>query len=663
LLFFLQLSTWIFTLFICADLSNRKWKLEQVPLLFLIGGLGVTGIGYLFWMAAGKQFPFMTSTFYESDVFAGYLILLIPTAASFAFSSEDRIRQLLYSMTAFFMMITLFFTSSRGAILIFIFICILWTAFAYQKKPILAKFSLGILLFCISTAFIYLSLFKHKFTLKSIYMKAVNPQSWFTAIGARLSFWIGGIKIFIHHPVLGSGPNTFGRLFPQYQKYFFWYSRFPHNFYIQLLSDQGMINFLLFSSLIMLILIQGFKSLKTETKNYFLLLGLTCGFLAGSLHLFIDVDSNFLSWSVLFWAEGGLILALTARDTDNPTVSKTLKYLLGFILVILILFQGAALSASLLNHQAEKYFSRGKLKTALIKAEKAAKLFPLDSNYFNQESLIEVGLYQKYDKKSWIIKAEKSLNKAIELDPDKPLYLGEMSEIVERLPHGSKKGIILLKKALSLDPLNYPEHYLWLADLEAREKKYKEAKKIYHRILSLYPLSEIHQLPFFRYNNFAMSLAMAHLGLTKLDIQEDKIKKAEKEIRLALKIAPNIPEIHYYAGLLDLYHRNWKKAKFHFEEAIYSPDLSFKAQEWLSFSEFKLKQYHKALNGIKNILKYIKPDSSILVIAGNIYSLQKNRAEAVKLWSKALKLDPKNKYLQGKLKNLTEKEKIMDKKY
>ncbi|MCL5055870.1 MAG: tetratricopeptide repeat protein, partial [Firmicutes bacterium] len=193
------------------------------------------------------------------------------------------------------------------------------------------------------------------------------------------------------------------------------------------------------------------------------------------------------------------------------------------------------------------------------------------------------------------------------------------------------------------------------------EKKYKEAKKIYHGILSLYPLSKIHQLPFFRYNNFAMSLAMAHLGLAKLDIQENKIKKAGEQIKLALKIAPNIPEIHYYAGLLDLYHRNWRKAKLHFEKAIYSPDLSFKAQEWLSFSEFKLNQYHKALNGIRNILKYIKPDSSILVIAGDIYSLQKNNAEAVKLWRKALKLNPKNGYLQNKLKNLTKK--IIDKKH
>ena len=353
-------------------------------------------------------------------------------------------------------------------------------------------------------------------------------------------------------------------------------------------------------------------------------LGLTCGFLAGVLHLFIDVDSNFLSWSVLFWAEGGLILALTERDMAKPTASKPAKYLLGFILILLILFQGVALSASLLNHQAEKYYSRGKLRTALIKAEKAAKLFPLDSNYFNQESLIEVGLYQKYDKKSWIIKAEKTLNKAIELDPDKPLYLGEMSEIVERLPNGAKKGIVLLKKALSLDPLNYPEHYLWLADLEAREKKYKKAKKIYRRIFSLYPLSEIAQLPFFRYNNFAMTIATAH----------------------------------YYAGLLDLYQKNWKKAKAHFEKAIYAPDLSFKAKEWLSFSEFKLKEYPKALEGIKSILKIQKPDSSILVIAGDIYAEQKNKSEAIKLWRKALKLTPKNQNLQKELKNLIKRLKI-----
>jgi tetratricopeptide (TPR) repeat protein len=595
----------------------------------------------------------MTSTFYESDVFAGYLILLIPISGSFAFSSEDRLRQILYFATTFFMLAALLFTSSRGAFLIFIAVFLLWIYFARKKKPLLAKYSLSALLLCLSSALVYLSLFKHKFTFMDIYKKAANPRSWLTAIGARLSFWIGGLKIFLSHPVLGSGPNTFGRLFPEYQKYFFWYSRFPHNFYIQVLSDEGLINFFLFAALISAVLLHGYKRLKRESEDYFLILGLFCGFLAGAIHLFIDVDSNFLSWSVLFWAEGGLLLA-AGRDSADP-ISRFImnqygKYFLGLILVILLLFQSTALYAEQLNHQAGKLQSQGKLKTALNLEKQSVKLFPLDSHYLEQKSLIETRLYEKTGKKTWILKAEKNLKKAIQMDPDKPLYLGEMSEIIVRLPNGTNKAIALLKKALKLDPLNYPEHYLWLADLEAREKRFKNARKKYHEILSIYPIQEIKRLPFFRYANFAATDAMAHLGLAKLDIKENKILKAAKEIKSALKITPSSPQIHYYAGLLELYQRNWEKAENHFKIALYSPDLNFKAEKWLSLSEFKLKKYQKALRDIKTALKFHQPDDSILVIAGDIYSAQKNRKEAHRLWEKALKLDPHNLYLQKKLK-------------
>jgi O-antigen ligase len=72
---------------------------------------------------------------------------------------------------------------------------------------------------------------------------ATNKKNFFSAI--HENYFITGINIFNDHPVIGAGPKAYSQLSksPQYALDRFSYVGHPHNFYIQLLAETGVIGF------------------------------------------------------------------------------------------------------------------------------------------------------------------------------------------------------------------------------------------------------------------------------------------------------------------------------------------------------------------------------------------------------------------------------------
>ena len=84
---------------------------------------------------------------------------------------------------------------------------------------------------------------------------APNKINFFSAI--HENYFITGINIFIDHPIIGAGPKAYSQLSksPQYALDYFSYVGHPHNFYIQLLAETGIIGFtIIFLFLIYLII-------------------------------------------------------------------------------------------------------------------------------------------------------------------------------------------------------------------------------------------------------------------------------------------------------------------------------------------------------------------------------------------------------------------------
>lgn len=71
-----------------------------------------------------------------------------------------------------------------------------------------------------------------------------NKKNFFSAI--HENYFITGINIFKDHPIIGAGPKAYSQLskLPQYALDHFSYVGHPHNFYIQLLAETGIIGFI-----------------------------------------------------------------------------------------------------------------------------------------------------------------------------------------------------------------------------------------------------------------------------------------------------------------------------------------------------------------------------------------------------------------------------------
>lgn len=654
LIFFLKIAGGLIAALLAYGAGKREETRESLYLVFVLGGLGVCAVGYLFWLVAGSDFPYLTSTFYQSDVFGGYLLLLIPLSASLAVFSESALRRIIYGCATLFFIMTLVFTYSRGALLIFLVIASAWGFLLREKKPRAVKAGAVALLASAALAAIYIALARGGMLARSLHEKMMSRMSWSSNTGARLSFWKGALKIFAHHPFLGSGPDTFGRLFPLYQEKFFWYSRFPHSFYLQVLSDQGIFSLVLTAGFVLTVLIQGYRALKRECESFPLVLGLFLAFLGGALHLFLDVDSNFVSWGILFWGEGGLLLAYAAAGSPGASPragsAKGLRAALVASLIALSGLQFATAAAAIYDGKAQLAEQAGKFDLAVFDTDRAILFFPLDAEYRDHRARLELAMYSAAGVKSRLVQAKEDLEEALSLDPVKPVYLGELAGVDAALPGGKDEAIALLDRALAFDPWNYPEHYVRLADLEAENGLTTQARNDYSEVIARFPEADLGRLMFFRRGDYAEALAMAHLGLGKLALQKRQTGEAEAEIRKASLLTPDDPAVSYYSGVMAMSTGDWKAAAAELSRGVYTPGLSAEGWKWLSLSDLRLKRGNEALSAVKRAFAYPEKDATLYLIAGEIYALNREPAGAMRMWESGLKRYPEDQALNARIK-------------
>ncbi len=636
------------TFLLATGIGRKESAKYDLPLIFLSGGLGACAVGYLFWLVAGKSVFFMSSTFYESDVFAGYLLLLIPLAASLAVFSDDGLRRLMYALVTVLFVLTLAFTDSRGAILVFCFVMILWFLFVMRKRyGTLRSVAVYGLVFTVFGSF-YLALNRNTPFVHQLWEKTTNPSSWLVTISARLSFWKGAILIFLNHPFFGSGFDTFGRLFPMFQERFTWYSRYPHNFYLQLLSEGGILTFSILAAILVLVGQSGFRAVRASEKDIWLPLGLLLGFLAGVLHLLVDVDSNFTLWSVLFWGEAGLLVSL---DPAWKSISPTSAFKWGVRAIFAALFLGGIFiqSSAIFDEQAQAEKEKGHFEHALRKEEWALRLFPYDASYDEHKAQLDFALYRKTGEKTHLDTMKHDFEKALALDSIKPLYLFEFGEAIIQTGGDIRDAEGLIERAILLDPMNYPMHQTRLGDILLEEGRTKEAEDTYGKVIALYPENQLFSLQFFRMPDYQNALALAHLGLAKVALKKDNTKKAEGEIEIASRLAPDQPEVNYIAGLLSLNRRDLKEAKKNFQKAKVDERLAGESWKWLAYVELNLKHNKAALEAIQKAMALGNRGAASFVIAGDIYQIEGEREEAARMWQKASELDPKNQLIRQRI--------------
>ena len=388
------LSTICYLLLYWAFVSNidKKNTLRTIYFTLISSALvAVYGIAEHFGIDAHRWVQLVQirvfSTIGQPNWLAAWLVALIPLTWGFLLNSKSKLQNLLYYSLFIILLLCFLYTKSRSGLLglTVAFVAFWGLLFWFKRrtaKKILKPFLIITSLLVIFNLFI-LTPWQPKF----LNFKSTTPQNPVAAqeipTGGtesgeiRKIVWQGALGIWRHHPVLGTGPETFAYSYYWYRprahndvsEWDFLYNK-AHNEYLNYMATTGTIGlaaylFLIASSL--------FWALKKSRKAE--LLALFSGFLS-------ILATNFFGFSVvsvsLFFFLYPAISFNLIKDKEEQTIKKSKKQQLKTPWPWLA-FGGILLLAFYLLISTLKYWyadTRFALGEKLNKSSEANKAFP-----------------------------------------------------------------------------------------------------------------------------------------------------------------------------------------------------------------------------------------------------------------------------------------------
>lgn len=168
------------------------------------------------------------STFVNPNLYANYLIFVIIFGIYFAFSLKDKREKLYFSSLTIVNFVLLLLTGSRAGYLGILFGVLFYIILRYSKPVII------IAVICSTILLGYIT---------------INPDiiprydTIQASFADRISIWKAAYAYFVDHILFGIGFGTFGKNFILQYKHFVVHA---HNIYFGLLSEFGIIGFLVF---------------------------------------------------------------------------------------------------------------------------------------------------------------------------------------------------------------------------------------------------------------------------------------------------------------------------------------------------------------------------------------------------------------------------------
>jgi len=247
--------------------------------------------------------------FFNQNILAGFLVLLIPIAAALAFTSGSRWPRLTFLLAGLAMLLALAFTESKGAIValfVAVVVCALLLARVSRRpgrnlRAVLA--GLLLLLFLVVVAAAASHGLREKVT------GAFGERSASNLF--RIYTWRGTWHMALAHPWLGIGPGAFDSAFGQYTIAGF--TRAAHQMYLQVAAEQGFFGLAVFLWLLVAVLFTGWRAVRDPQRPFRdrVLAGSALGgLLAVLLHGLLDYGWYIGAINLSFWLVAGLLAHL-----------------------------------------------------------------------------------------------------------------------------------------------------------------------------------------------------------------------------------------------------------------------------------------------------------------------------------------------------------------
>lgn len=313
--------------------------------------------------------------------------------------------------------------------------------------------------------------------------------------------WMDTIDMIKHKPWLGFGPGTYRYTYPEFRKR--WkndrvISGHPHNEYLEVASEYGLVGFGLFALAWMYGLVRILIfALKSPNKHHSLMAMAFLGTAAGTMfHSFFDFQMHVFPNTLIFALLAGMTVGQmqsqqSRRSSDKAPTRNVLKnvsavglavaYLLAAVLCVQV--SSSAIVRALADRQVEK----GLDKEAEAEYLLATKIDP--GNWWAERGLAELYFNRRYysvdqkAKRPLAIIEEEHFKAALKLNPKDPELLHGLGK-VQIFLGDLDAGLERLREATALRPFN--SGYWWHLGVELRDaERYDEALEIFEYAYSL----------------------------------------------------------------------------------------------------------------------------------------------------------------------------------
>jgi len=313
--------------------TQKRKKQLLVALISAACLLSLYGIYQFFWgfqnildyLSQREPYPYaedflarkrVFATFFSPDMFAGYLIMIMPLAAGLllevaekrqALSLRAQLRNLilclLIGLALIAMFISLLLTKSIGAgFSLFVAFLVFSILLFIQCPQLRRKILLATAIVCI----VIISMLAGMLIIRAdSFLDLSNPQN---SLIQRLFFWKAGVEIIKDFPFTGVGLGNFGLIYPKYRSPRAIETHFAHNSYLQIWAEMGILGLLAWLWLILGFFRAGLRNLKVEYGQNYLTIGLIAASAAFLVHNLIDFSFFIPEVAFHWWVILGLII-------------------------------------------------------------------------------------------------------------------------------------------------------------------------------------------------------------------------------------------------------------------------------------------------------------------------------------------------------------------
>ncbi len=447
-----------------------------------------------------------SSTFYWPNPFAAFLLLVLPISLTRFLHARTVRVSVAHGVITLVLAVAFVLTYSRGAWLSLAAITPL--AIIVLRAPSSAaavrRVAMISALVAVSVALLTKGAGSRSFTERvlgrSVSISDTGVLGRFTSIAdagdyslqGRLSFWRSGLAVFRDHPLVGTGPRTYGVVHTRYQDDVRFYAIDAHNLYIETAAEMGLVGATALAVLLTSIAALWIRTLRAArgTGEYPLVVGVGLGLAAFFLHSAMDVNWLFPANPAMAFVLVG-VLAWYDQSVSAPFRAGSWPIRGGWRLAVGVAML-AAVTVVQLSRVAQQQFVEGQQlmhtgqwSAAAARFARATRWNPLSSTYFSAQAAAATRVPNPR-----VDIVVSSIQHAMALDrmnASHPVQLATLllAQGVDD-PRRAAEAEALLRQALILDRFNDPDVYRVLAQLYLHQGRIEDAERVYRDARGLY---------------------------------------------------------------------------------------------------------------------------------------------------------------------------------